>query len=371
MRDHQRCENRPRVPLAVLAGGLALLAGGALAFAGGPDYSPDRRDYLTESEVEDLVELVPEANLAAIVLFLPAEVEGMIYDEDGNPTGQRETVVAMGWSSTTDEEVAKTGHVFNVKGEFRLVKTLFGRCPPLGKVDESLKGLPSPLRMFRSSDPRPLDTPLWDFVTAWFGLPRPGPKDRLFIVTSRKPATRIFDCTFIGPLGEQDILHVEGLVKALKAGKGEAPAEEARPLLVSENPALAMLGLIRLAQLNQATGKDYAVVLKRVPLDYTECLFALGLKRTFLFETKAGEFADGVRDVYQGADKDRQAEILRLVRKCMESKSGLEEKIRPLFRTRFPEIVVPETKEPSSATPAPTSVPAAKPSGDSEGVPVT
>jgi len=223
---------------------------------------------------------------------------------------------------------------FVVDGEVTLVQALVGKTPIMGKVErpvEDLQRYYNPVRSY--------DEPLRDLERVFSGHPDKVGAVQTFLVVGSPEAKHVLDCTFLGPIGEQEIPYIRPLVKALLAGKGEAPAEEARKFLADSNPAMAMLGLVRLDALRRTTLEDYATALAHVALPYVQEIFLGANHHVWGKESLYEPWAKALRAVFDKAEPERRSAILDAVWAYVAR--GSSDLVRNL-RKVFPELETPK-----------------------------
>ena len=224
--------------------------------------------------------------------------------------------------------------VFVVDGEVTLVQTLGGKAPIMGKVEKAVGDLQRYYNPVRSRD-----EPLRDLERVFSGHPDTVGAVQTFLVVGSPEAKHVLDCTFLGPIGEQEIPYIRPVVKVLLAGKGEAPAEEARKFLADSNPAMAMLGLVRLDALRQTTLEDYATALAHVALPYVQEIFLGANHHVWGKESLREQWPQALRAVFDKAEPERRSAILDAVRAYVAR--GSSDLVRNL-RKVFPELETPK-----------------------------
>jgi len=224
--------------------------------------------------------------------------------------------------------------VFVVDGEVTLVQTLGGKAPIMGKVEKAVGDLQRYYNPVRSRD-----EPLRDLERVFSGHPDTVGAVQTFLVVGSPEAKHVLDCTFLGPIGEQEIPYIRPVVKVLLAGKGEAPAEEARKFLADSNPAMAMLGLARLDALRQTTLEDYATALAHVALPYVQEIFLGANHHVWGKESLREQWPQALRAVFDKAEPERRSAILDAVRAYVAR--GSSDLVRNL-RKVFPELETPK-----------------------------
>lgn len=286
--------------------------------------------------VERLAELCAKDRSIAIVSFESATTEGLRY-KDGKATSEKVQSPQTGWRMVTLEDGSQR-QTFVVEGKFRLVEQLAGKAVKMGSLKKALEDFPMMPLGGSSWVWERRDVPAWDLALTFLNrLRSAGPMH--FVIVGPPKAESVLDCTFLGPIGDQEIPYIRPLVKALVAGKGEAPAEEARKFLADSNPAMAMLGLVRLDALRQTTLEDYATALAHVALPYVQEIFLGANHHVWAKESLREQWPQALRVVFDKAEPERRSAILDAVRAYVAR--GTSDLARSL-REKFPELETPQ-----------------------------
>jgi len=322
------------VVMGALLGTVMILMAGVRSH-GSPVEEPAGRVRFSEV-VERLAELCAKDRSIAIVSFESATREALRY-KDGKATGEKVQVPQTGWQTVWPED-GSWNERFVVEGEFRLVEQLSGKPVKMGSVKKVLEDFPAMPWGGSNWVWERRDVPAWDLALTFLNrVPSPGPMH--FVIVGPPEAESVLDCTFLGPIGEQEIPYIRPLVKALLAGKGEAPAEEARKFLADSNPAMAMLGLVRLDALRQTTLEDYAIALARVQIPYVEEIFLGANHHVWGKESLYEPWAKALRAVFDKAEPERRSAILDAVRAYVaRDTSDMARNLRKVF----PELETPK-----------------------------
>jgi len=320
---------------------LLALQGFCLQPAGAQPISSPAQDQvvgLTLRRIGRLCPLVTRQAFIGIVRFRSARREGvyesgnleLIEEKDGvkiyqptQPMSPGRVVLWPGTGWRGGEPGGEPQEFFFVKGEFVLVQALAGRPPIMGNVEGPVEGLQRyPNR----------DEPLRDLEQVFSHHPDRVAAVQTFLVVGPPEAKSVLECTFLGPIGEQEIPSIRPLVKALLAGQGDAPAKEARTFLADSNPAMAMLGLVRLAALRQATPADYATALAHTELPYLEDLFIYAVRHVRGDDALDRQWVQALRTAFDQAAPPRRAAILDVVKAYVaRDSSDIERRLREAF----------------------------------------
>jgi hypothetical protein len=221
---------------------------------------------------------------------------------------EKETLFGLtGWDGNNEKD-------YHLNGSFRLVDTLAGWIPKLGRVNIVLKNVETEWRRDHFDHIiKAKEGPLKALLDEGYGG---DPRPRLFLVVATDgKAKEITDYAFSGPIGAGDQKYLAKFVEAATQHPyGKVAASELRALVASTNPAIAFYGILSLEKSGQCEAEDYATVATDVAEEYVGIALEAAISKFYGNTTAMRAYMERLSAGYDSAQPGRKAVILEAVK---------------------------------------------------------